>query len=149
MHRRALAIVLKALGEDHPDTAASYNNLAETLGAQGKYAEAEAMHRRALAISLKALGEDHPDTANSYNNLAATLHDQGKSAEAEAMLRRALAIDLKALGEGHPAPPSATQIWPGLSTVKASTTTPCGPGPRPRRVTNRPGCRAQKGSMRR
>jgi CHAT domain-containing protein/tetratricopeptide repeat protein len=57
MHRRALAIVLKALGEDHPDTALSYNNLAATLHAQGKYAEAEAMHRRALAIRLKALGE--------------------------------------------------------------------------------------------
>ena len=28
MHRRALAIELKALGEDHPDTATSYNNLA-------------------------------------------------------------------------------------------------------------------------
>ena len=50
MHRRALAIMLKALGEDHPDTATSYNNLALTLYAQGKYAEAEAMHRRALAI---------------------------------------------------------------------------------------------------
>ncbi len=28
MHRRALAIRLKALGEAHPDTATSYNNLA-------------------------------------------------------------------------------------------------------------------------
>ncbi len=102
MHRRALAIRLKALGEDHPDTATSYNNLAATLGDQGKYAEAEAMHRRALAIRLKALGEGHPDTATSYNNLAATLHAQGKHAEAEAMYRRALAIRLKALGEGHP-----------------------------------------------
>ena len=50
MHRRALAIRLKALGEDHPNTATSYNNLAATLSAQGKYAEAEAMYRRALAI---------------------------------------------------------------------------------------------------
>ena len=87
MHRRALAIRLKALGEGHPDTATSYNNLAVTLG-QGKYAEAEAMLRRALAIRLKALGEGHPDTANSYNNLAATLSAQGKYAEAEAMHRR-------------------------------------------------------------
>ena len=102
MHRRALAITLKALGEDHPDTANSYNNLATTLDGQGKYAEAEAMFRQALAIRLKALGEGHPDTANSYNNLAETLRDQGKYAEAEAMHRRALAIRLKALGEDHP-----------------------------------------------
>ena len=82
MHRRALAIQLKVLGEDHPDTAASYNNLAVTLRAQGKYAEAEAMHRHALAILLKALGEDHPDTATSYNNLAWSLDRQGKHDDA-------------------------------------------------------------------
>ena len=92
LSRKTLSIRRDILGEDHPDTAASYNNLAETLRAQGKYAEAEAMHRRALAIHLKALGEDHPDTATSYNNLAVTLRAQGKYAEAEAMHRRALAI---------------------------------------------------------
>jgi CHAT domain-containing protein/Tfp pilus assembly protein PilF len=102
MHRRALAIQLKALGEGHPETATSYNNLAETLHDQGKPAEAEAMHRRALWIQLKAHGEGHPETATSYNNLAETLASQGKSAEAEATHRRALAIQLKALGEGHP-----------------------------------------------
>ena len=79
LFREDLTIRQDTLGEDHPDTAASYNNLAVTLRAQGKYAEAEAMHRRALAIRLKALGEDHPHTADSYNNLAATLRAQGKS----------------------------------------------------------------------
>ena len=79
MPRRALAIRLKALGEEHPDTATSYNNLAETLRAQGKYAEAEAMHRRALAIYLKALGEGHPDTAASYSNLAESSRTAGQA----------------------------------------------------------------------
>ena len=102
MHRRALAIYLKALPEGHPDIALSYNNLALTLRAQGKPAEADALHRRALAIRLKALGEAHPHTATSYNNLAETLRSQGKQAEAEAMHRRALALRLKALPEGHP-----------------------------------------------
>ena len=102
MHRRALAIRLKALGEGHPDTATSYNNLAVTLRDQGKHAEAEAMHRRALAIRLKALGEGHPHTATSYNNLAVTLGDQGKYAEAEAMHRRALAIRPQGPGRGPP-----------------------------------------------
>jgi tetratricopeptide (TPR) repeat protein len=102
MLRRALAIWLKALGEGHPDSAASYNNLAATLGLQGRYGEAEAMLRRALAIWLKALGEGHPHTAASYYNLATALREQGKSAKAETMHRRALAIRLKALGEGHP-----------------------------------------------
>ena len=84
LFRKTLRVRRDTLGEDHPDTATSYSNLAETLSDQGKYAEAEAMHRRALAIYLKALGEDHPDTATSYSNLAETLSAQGKYAEAAA-----------------------------------------------------------------
>ncbi|MGO9206877.1 MAG: tetratricopeptide repeat protein [Candidatus Limnocylindrales bacterium] len=82
MHRRALAIWLKALGEGHPRTAISYHHLAATLHDQGKSAEAEAMHRRALAIDLKALGEGHPRTALSYTNLAWSLDRQGKHDDA-------------------------------------------------------------------
>jgi tetratricopeptide (TPR) repeat protein len=82
MHRRALAIFLKALGEGHPHTATSYNNLAGALRDQGKYAEAEAMLRRALTVYLKVVGEGHPLTARSYNNLAFSLELQGKHDEA-------------------------------------------------------------------
>ena len=42
LYQKALAIRRKVLGEDHPDTAASYNNVASNLNAQGKYAEAAA-----------------------------------------------------------------------------------------------------------
>ncbi len=82
MFRLALAIRLKSLSEDHPATASSYDNLAATLGAQGKYAEAEAMHRRALAIQLESLGAGHPDTTSSYYNLAWSLDRQGKHDDA-------------------------------------------------------------------
>ena len=58
LYRKALAIRLKTLGEDHPDTAVSYNNLASNLNAQGKYAEAEPLYRKALAIRLKTLGRE-------------------------------------------------------------------------------------------
>src|SRR5262249_6868278 len=92
LFRTALAIYLKALGEGHPDTAASYNTLALDLYYQRRYAEAEPLHRRGLAIRLKALGEGHPDTARSYNNLADTLDAQGKLAEAVANWAAAAAI---------------------------------------------------------
>jgi tetratricopeptide (TPR) repeat protein len=101
LFREALEIHRRVLVE-HPDTATCYHNLAATLQAQGKYAEAEAMHRQALAIRIKALGAEHPDTATCYNNLAATLEALRKYAEAEAMYRQALAIRIKALGEDHP-----------------------------------------------
>jgi CHAT domain-containing protein/tetratricopeptide (TPR) repeat protein len=112
MLRKALAIKIAALGEAHPHTAASYDNLANALRSQGKHAEAEAMHRKALAIRIAALGEAHPNTAASYNNLANALWSQGKYAEAEAMHRKALAIYIGALGEAHP---GTAEIYNGLA----------------------------------
>jgi CHAT domain-containing protein/Tfp pilus assembly protein PilF len=102
LRQKALEIRLKVLGEDHPDTATSYNWVAFDLNAQGKYAAAEEGFRKALALRRKMLGEEHPDTADSYNNLAANLHAQGKSREAEDGFRKALAIRLEVLGAEHP-----------------------------------------------
>src|SRR5262249_61953971 len=59
--RQIVEVRHRWLGEGHPDTATSYNNLAIALRDQGKMAEAEALLRKALAIKLKALGEGHPD----------------------------------------------------------------------------------------
>jgi tetratricopeptide (TPR) repeat protein len=101
MHRRGLAICLKALGESHPATATSFNNLGEIIRDQGRLTEAEAMNRRALAIRLDVRGEEHLETALSYNNLAVVLWAQRKLAEAELMLHRALTIKLKTLGDAH------------------------------------------------
>jgi tetratricopeptide (TPR) repeat protein len=74
--------------------AASLNNLAELLRAQGKYDEAEPLYQQSLAIrrkvctihlaasscdhSCKVLGEEHPSVAKSLNNLAGLLRAQGK-----------------------------------------------------------------------
>jgi tetratricopeptide (TPR) repeat protein len=101
-HRQALAIRRKVLGEEHPDTATSYNNVGYNLSEQGKYAEAQPLYEKALAIRRKVLGEEHPDTASSYNNVAAHLSDQGKYAEAQPLYEKALAIRRKVLGEVHP-----------------------------------------------
>ena len=49
--KRALAIRRKVLGEEHPHTATSYNNVAANLHDQGKYTEAEPLYRTALAIN--------------------------------------------------------------------------------------------------
>jgi CHAT domain-containing protein len=82
LFRKALAIRLKALGEQHPDTATSYNNVAVCLEAQGKAGEALPLLRQALAIFQKVHGEQHPLTAASYNSVASCLAAQGKHKEA-------------------------------------------------------------------
>lgn len=99
---RALVIREKLLGPEHPDTAASLNNLAEVLQDQGALAEARPLYERALAICEKQLGPEHPHTATSLNNLALLLQAEGALAEARPLLQRALAIREKQLGPEHP-----------------------------------------------
>ena len=48
----------EALGNDHPDTLDSMNNLALVFQ-QGKYAEAETLQRQTLELKKGALGDDH------------------------------------------------------------------------------------------
>jgi len=62
LHKRALAIIEKALGPEHPDVATSLNNLADLYRALGKYAEVEPLHKRALGIREKALEPEHHAT---------------------------------------------------------------------------------------
>jgi len=57
------------LGEEHPDTASSYNNVAYNLNAQGRYEEAEPLFRKAVASMEKALGYDHPNSQILRDNL--------------------------------------------------------------------------------
>ncbi|MDP2134798.1 MAG: tetratricopeptide repeat protein, partial [Sulfuritalea sp.] len=72
----------KLLGEDHPDTLTSMNDLASTLQAQGNLGGALELNKSVLASRRRVLGEDHPDTLTSMNNLASTLYVKGDLAGA-------------------------------------------------------------------
>jgi tetratricopeptide (TPR) repeat protein len=102
LYQRALAIDERALGAEHPDTAASLNNLAVLYYDQAQYNDAEPLFRRALAIRESVLGPEHPNAATTLNNLAELYRTQGHHQEAEPLYRRALAIREKALGTEHP-----------------------------------------------
>ena len=84
------------VGEDHPDTAWSYDRLALCLASRGKYSDAESLHRMVLGIRRKVFGEDHPDTARTYHSLADCLYYQAKYADAEPFYRKAIAVRVKA-----------------------------------------------------
>jgi len=99
--RKAVKLFEQVLGEWHPDTVTSLNNLAELLRTKGEYDEAEPLYRQTLAIHKQVLGEWHPDTATSLNNLALLLQDKGEYDEAESLHRQALAIDEQVLGKQH------------------------------------------------
>lgn len=81
-YNRALVIVEKVLGANHPDTANSLNGLALLYANQGRYFEAEPLYQRALAIAKEVLGTKHRYTAIILNNLTTLYKDQGKYKQA-------------------------------------------------------------------
>ena len=100
--QKALTIILKTLGPDHPDVACSSNNLGYIYCTKGDYGRAIEYHQKALAIQLKALGPDHPSVATSYNNLGEAYCAKGDYDQAVEYHQKALTIRLKALGPDHP-----------------------------------------------
>ncbi|PIB09882.1 hypothetical protein AMR42_11895, partial [Limnothrix sp. PR1529] len=68
LFRRSLEICEQVLGADHPNTAASLNNLAGLYESQGRYEAAEPLFRRCLEIVLEKLGQDHPNTQTVLGN---------------------------------------------------------------------------------
>ena len=89
---RRMEICRTALGENHPDYAASLNNLAMLYQAMGDYAAALPLYRQALEIRRTALGENHPHYATSLNNLAGLYRAMGDYAAALPLYRQAMEI---------------------------------------------------------
>jgi tetratricopeptide (TPR) repeat protein len=89
---RALALLEKALGPNHPNVADSLNTLAVLYQAQGAYTRAERLLIRALDIREKALGPHHPTVATNLNNLAVLCWTHGAYAQAKPLLARAADI---------------------------------------------------------
>jgi len=103
LYRKSSKLCETILGELHPATATSYNNLAEMYKVQGECRKAEELHKKALRISESVMGEEHLDTVISYNNLAMLYGEQGEYRKAEELYEKSLRISEKVLGEEHPA----------------------------------------------
>lgn len=56
------------LGEEHPDTATSYNNLAGLYYDQGRYEIAITYSYKAFKILVSKLGMNYPNTQIVYKN---------------------------------------------------------------------------------
>ncbi len=79
---QALTVARRVLGDEHPDTLTSMNNLAGVLRDQGALPEARHLHEQELTVQRRVLGDEHPDTLTSMNNLALVLQAQGALPEA-------------------------------------------------------------------
>ena len=118
LSRQTLAIRVRVLGPEHPETLLAQVNLVDLLVKEGRYHEAEKLQRQTLATQIRILGPEDPNTLGSQSNLAAILIPEGRYAEAEKIARDTLEIENLKLGPLHP---DTLQTLQQLATALADT----------------------------
>ena len=81
-----LALRRQELGDDHPDTRATMNNLALAYHDAGRFNDALPLLEEIVRETKGKLGPDHPATLGAMLNLASGYQDTGRLAEAIALL---------------------------------------------------------------
>jgi len=102
MAEKAIAVLEKVYGLEHPGVAAGLIVLSNQYNEAGAHDKAEESLKRALAIREKALGPRHLEVAATLSDLAGFLVEQERYDEAKLPCERALAIRREVLGEDHP-----------------------------------------------
>ena len=92
----------RVLGDTHPYTLTSRNNLAAAYDSAGRLDEAIPLYERTLADRERVLGDTHPDTLTSRNNLAHAYRAAGRLDEAISLYERTLADRERVRGDTHP-----------------------------------------------
>jgi len=92
----------RMLGNSHPDTLESRNNLGYAYEAAGRVGDSVPLFERTVTDAERVLGESHPDTLQSRNNLAYAYQAVGRVGEAIPLFERTLADRDRVLGESHP-----------------------------------------------
>jgi Tetratricopeptide repeat/NB-ARC domain len=91
------------LGDDHPETLAWTNNLAQVLHNLGDREGARKLHQLASTGFRSVLGDDHPATLVSMDGLALALRFLGDFDGAHRLHEKALAGFRRVLGDDDPA----------------------------------------------
>ncbi|WP_406838132.1 tetratricopeptide repeat protein [Streptomyces sp. AHU1] len=92
----------QVLGDTHPDTLISRNNLAYAYESAGDLDRAIPLHEANLAQREQVLGDTHPSTLISRNNLATAYRLAGDLDRAIPLYEATLAQREQVLGDTHP-----------------------------------------------
>jgi tetratricopeptide (TPR) repeat protein len=76
--KEALEIRKQVLGTNHPDYAASLNNLAMLYYKQSRFDQAIPLIKQALSIWIKTLPREHPHISSAFNSLIQMLIEAGQ-----------------------------------------------------------------------
>src|SRR5690242_4975201 len=88
------------LGDDHPNTLTSANNLALDLRALSRHQQARDLDEDTLTRRRRVLGDDH--TLTSASSLAADMHGLGQHQQARDLDEDTLTRRRRVLGDDHP-----------------------------------------------
>ena len=99
---RALAVLEKLFGPDHPNVARQLEVVAGMYEGRRRYDEGDALRKRALAIIERAYGAESLPFAQSLKALAGVYAQQDRNKEALDLLLRASEIAEKTLGPENP-----------------------------------------------
>ena len=119
--RKALELLRRVEGEEHPRTLLTATNLAFCLCLQGRYQEAEATYRNVLAIQEHVLGAQHAVTLETAEQLAHVVlcmqHDSivNATATARARLHTEPPSLTRPTAPPGPTPPGSIKSRPALS----------------------------------
>jgi len=88
------------LGDEHPDTLGSMQNLAKYYREAGRRSEALQLTERVMQLHKTKLG--HPDTLISMQSLANRYSEAGRRSEALQLTERVVQLRKIKLGDEHP-----------------------------------------------
>ncbi len=100
--QRALAIVQRVRGADHPDAVAAQQTLASLFGGTGQLAKAISTFEDALMRTQRNGRGESPEAALIHTNLADVLEIVGEIGKAEEHFQKALVLWRRAYGDDHP-----------------------------------------------
>ncbi|WP_371548619.1 tetratricopeptide repeat protein [Streptomyces sp. NBC_00554] len=99
--QRAEQIRQRVLGEEHPDTLATRNNLAGAYQSAGNLRRAITLYEQTLTDRVRLLGEEHADTLATRNDLAGAYQSAGDLRRAITLYEQTLTDRVRLLGEEH------------------------------------------------
>jgi non-specific serine/threonine protein kinase/serine/threonine-protein kinase len=100
--QRALQSRRRALGDDHTETIATANSLANAYWYRQQYQEAEPLYVEVVQRRTRLLGTEHPDTLRANFDLASLYLRQKRWDEMERLAQATLVIQRRVLGDDHP-----------------------------------------------
>jgi len=98
---RVVQLCKTKLGDEHPDTLGSMQNLANHYSEAGRRSEALQLTEQVMQLRKIKLGHEHPDTLGSMHNLANRYSEAGRRSEALQLMEQVMQLRKIKLGDEH------------------------------------------------